>query len=231
MKLGGRAATIVVLVLLAPGADAQTDACAGLESGAYCIEDGDPCTVDFCRNATCVHEPDGSGERCADLRVPFAAAVALRDGTLALRTAIALCATADGPACGASPASDEIGRLVALLDDVRTGLDAVIVGVAGRNAPGPGPDPARDVGTRAEAAVERIGVTLPAARAFLTMLARARRQHRLEPAYARARRADGRHLLRGLIKVRRELHALVVRQLSFVKGERPRTSPRTPPSG
>jgi cysteine-rich repeat protein len=200
--------------ICAPGAGAGASGCTlrAVDEGAFCSEDGDPCTTDACSASACTHQPDGSGSRCPMLDVPFQTA---RDVLALARDLEAAVESAPVTGCSGPPACDltpgqERDRLVMLLGNARMDLEAALLAVSGR-VPG-----ASDPIVRARLALGLVPGTPGELRSFLATLAQARTRHLVAPAFARARRAEGRRVLQGTGKLTRQLRRLVVRRGSFV---------------
>src|SRR4029077_7502113 len=86
-----------------PGADTSGCVTRPNDEGAYCTEDGDPCTIDACRSGDCEHQSDNSGPRCAVRAKPYQTAVTLlartRDLEATLRAATATTCDRIGTGC------------------------------------------------------------------------------------------------------------------------------------
>ena len=203
-----------------PAADASGCVSRPVAESAYCGDDGDPCTIDVCRSGACRHENDGTGTRCADLLTPYRAAVDLlahaQSMEVVLTAAIASgCAQASGkPACDVAP-GEESARLVALLQAAERDLRTATLALAGRLTEPTSGNAARDPLERARLALGLLAGTPQETRDFLATLAQARARRHAAPAFARSRRGEARRLLRGTLKLRRQLQRLLVRRQSF----------------
>jgi cysteine-rich repeat protein len=211
-------------LMCSPGdAAADADGCIprAIDEGGYCAEDGDPCTIDACRTGACLHQEDGSGPRCVALVTPYRTALALlartRDLESSLRAAQAPDCTVPGTGACEIVAGASADRLVALLGSTELDLGTVALALAGRLADSSSASAQRDPVVRARLALGLLADTPANLRGFLATLAQARGQRAVAPAFARARRAEGRALLRGAAKLRRQLQKIVARRQSFAR--------------
>jgi hypothetical protein len=202
----------------APGAGA--DGCVPhAVDEAFCSEDGDPCTRDVCRAITCLHEADGTAPACAALEAPLRATRALLDSADALATVVT---EAVGRGCvqvtgtgACDVVSGEAGpgaRLLQLLSATRTNLDTAALALEGRLGGGSPTDAVREPTHRLQIALAVVAETPEPVRAVLATLIQGRRRQLVAPAFARARSAEGRSLLRGTTALRTQLRRLLARQ-------------------
>ena len=191
-----------------------------IDEGSYCSEDGDPCTIDACRSGDCRHDVDGSGPRCVALAAPYRTATSLLAGTreleAELRAAIAVACNRVGTSCDVAPSADA-DRLVSLLGSTENDLGTAALALAGRLVESSSPAVSRDPVVRARLALGLIAGVPTELRGFLATLAQARAQHTVGPAYARARRTEGRRLLSGSGRLRRQLLHIVARRQTFAR--------------
>ena len=202
----------------APDADASGCVVRSLAESGYCAEDNDPCTIDSCRTGQCTHVPDDSGPRCARLVTPFQSVLGLlaRAGTLRAVVGEAAANACPGagarpPACDIAPGPDP-GRLMSLLDTTRTDLATVLLALGGR-LPGVALEPM----ARARFAFFLLANTPGDLRAFIGTLAQMRARHEVAGAFARQRRADGKRLLRGVVRLRAQLRRLAATRHVFTR--------------
>ena len=190
-----------------------------VDDEVFCTEDGDPCTADTCRGGSCQHVAAGGGD-CQALAGPFrsmlsllalddslrdvvAAAAANACPTLALSTSCALVSGTGSPA----------PRLLALVDGARADFQAAVLGLGGRL---PGASVA-DAQLRARLALGLFAGTAGELRAFVATAAQARGRRLIAPAFARARQAEARALLRATLRLRTDLRRILATRRSFAR--------------
>ena len=203
-----------------PTADASGCVTRPTDEGAYCTEDGDPCTIDACRTGDCQHQSDNSGPRCPVLVTPYRTTVSLlehtRDLEATLRAATATACDRIGTACDVA-ASTDADRPVALLASADGELGTAALALAGRLADSSSPSAPRDPDMRLRLAIGFVSGVPTQLRGFLATLAQAKAQKTIAPAYARARRSEGRKLLTGTAKLRRQLVRAATRHATFAR--------------
>jgi hypothetical protein len=209
-----------------PNADPDGCVLRPADQNAYCTEDSDPCTADACRSGTCVHEQDGSGARCDTLVKPFNRATELLAQATQLSTAVAgvapsgivvSCRMGEGMCTASRAAGTSTQRLIDLLEAARTDLRATLLALGGRLAGSSSTDVGPDPTMRARLALALLAGTPGDLRGFLATLAQMKATREITPAFARARRAEGRRLLRGMNTLRSQLRRLTTTRGSFAR--------------
>jgi hypothetical protein len=216
---GGAECNVAVCGPQDPNADADGCVLRPADENAYCTEDANPCTTDACRDGTCRHEDDRSGPRCGTLAKPFKKATELLTQASQLTAfvqttgLVVACRMGEG-VCNASR-SGSGQRLVDLLEAAQTDLRATLLTLGGRltgsTTTEPGPDPTM----RARVALTLLVGTPGDMRGFLATLAQMKKRREVTPQFARARRAEGRRLLRGTNSLRGQLRRLTTTRGSF----------------
>jgi hypothetical protein len=177
--------------------------------GAFCSEDGNPCTTDVCDAGTCVHAVVDRPELCVPLAEPFRQALAL--GALARSIQNDLARTPLAQSARVDPRID----LAARLEPVAAALELTARTLAGGPdaAAGPvdtNPDPLETLASeRARAALPIFRTTRRQVGTFMRALAGARTRGLLDADHARDLRRRGKTLFEGTQKLRRGVRRLM----------------------
>ncbi len=141
-----------------------------------CGEDGDPCTDDVCLDGLCAHRDVAEGQRCDSVRMPYDQALGLRAAGEDLRAAVAGLLPDARHQALRGQLQDRLGEFVTEVEAIQ----AILAGRATTTSAG------KTVAERrVRAALPAARRLVPALRAALRMLARARRTEVLTRAEAR----------------------------------------------
>ncbi|MFN8546077.1 MAG: hypothetical protein U0807_18000 [Candidatus Binatia bacterium] len=192
-----------------------------LANGRACVEDGDPCTNDVCREGACAHEAVASRLTCDPVRPAYDRARTLAGRARGLRGTVTELLAAG------TPGLPDGATLTGTLDDLAAALDAAAATLGGRTSAAAASR--RAAGARAVAvsltpsqerariAFVQVRSTPASVRGFLAELGTAQVRAGLAPAIRSDLRRRGRDLLRGTISLKRELQRLKRSQGSLAR--------------